>query len=85
MDIKEAVDNLIQNEVEKQTKPIQDTVRKEVHKLLASKGFKANLKKTVREHVFNMLDEDGPLAMLPQREQDDIIKKAVRAVFTKEH
>lgn len=81
MDLTKIVDNIAEKEIEKYRKQIVDLVRKEVETYISSAEFKLSLREEVKDNIHSMLEDDGPLYLLPNKEVDGILRKAVRSVI----
>ena len=71
MNIKEAVNDFIVKNVEKQMKPLKETIRKEIYKYIHSKGFLKILRRDLKEAVDCAIDDGGILSILIEECEHD--------------
>lgn len=81
MEIKEAVDKIVKEEINSKKKILIPLIKKNVNAYLNEKGFRKELKRSIREYMDNFVFGEGPMEFLTDKEQEALIRKAIKAIL----
>ena len=81
MDFKAYFEGVVSSEFSKFKPEIVKATRKEILSMMTTKTFKKKIRMFVERDINSYLNDEALFERLPEKESDELIKKAIRSVL----